>query len=576
MKKQKVLIVDDFGGSSFHRCVLPSKYLQGKVVKFGEEEVELDFVVISRNINEKILADDEVQNGDIIWFNWNIGNSLADIARWRAKKSIKLLYSIDDLWEVSVGNPTYDKIVKQRSKVIQWIAEADIVICSTERLGNHVLQYTKRVIVNHNFLPVGDGQFVSNKEESDKLRVGILGSGSHLPDYRMLKNAINRISKNKELCEKMEFHICGYGDLFKEIKDMIAKKKNISLKLHESLPVNEYMKLYDNIDVILCPLEEIEYNYCKSSLKLAECLASKTIPIGSRIYETKELGGIGIAETPLEYEKWLEHLCNKDSYKKTLDYFTEINGKDNKFEQRIDNLLAVFETLVNVDLSNKLDNIKIYSITYDENQVAEYEQYDNSHIRSLEQKSYLFEWNPIVDIISNKIDDYKGHLGIFSWKFGRKTGFTKNILYKILHEKKFQEYDFINLTKEILKNGKEYMLFTEMWHPGILERIEEVCNVIGLEYTDVPEITNFSNFYLMKAEYYKDFVNNYIKPAIEYMELKPERFMVDAQYKSGLEKEKLKELTGLDFYPFQTFILERLILFYIKDKNLKILSVFNG
>lgn len=36
---------------------------------------------------------------------------------------------------------------------------------------------------------------------------------------------------------------------------------------------------------------------------------------------------------------------------------------------------------------------KIYSIVYDKNQIVEYEKYDNSHIKTIEQKSYLFYKN---------------------------------------------------------------------------------------------------------------------------------------------------------------------------------------
>ena len=33
---------------------------------------------------------------------------------------------------------------------------------------------------------------------------------------------------------------------------------------------------------------------------------------------------------------------------------------------------------------------KIYSIVYDKNQIVEYEKYDNSHIKTIEQRSYFF------------------------------------------------------------------------------------------------------------------------------------------------------------------------------------------
>ena len=58
---------------------------------------------------------------------------------------------------------------------------------------------------------------------------------------------------------------------------------------------------------------------------------------------------------------------------------------------------------------------KIYSIVYDINQCSEYERYDNSHIKTIEDKSYLFEYNPIIDITSKQIEEE--YLGIFSYKF---------------------------------------------------------------------------------------------------------------------------------------------------------------
>ena len=55
---------------------------------------------------------------------------------------------------------------------------------------------------------------------------------------------------------------------------------------------------------------------------------------------------------------------------------------------------------------------KIYSIVYDKNQIVEYEKYDNSHIKTIEQKSYLFEYNVLIDVIDNHniAEDYLGIL----------------------------------------------------------------------------------------------------------------------------------------------------------------------
>ena len=261
------------------------------------------------------------------------------------------------------------------------------------------------------------------------------------------------------------------------------------------------------------------------------------------------------------------------NYLKYREEFCQENLRRNKPEERAKFVTELIELVVNYK-QEEIDNLKLFSIVYDENQEAEFEKYDNSHVRTLEQNSQRFEWNPIVDIVSNKIDNFDGYLGIFSWKFSQKTGLTRELLNKILTRFQFKKYDFIDIARNQL-NGQQYMLFTELSHPGILERIKEVCSIIGLNYTDNPKITNYSNFFIMKSEYYKEFIEDYIKPAIQYIESKPERFMIDAQYKTGLPAEKLLELTGLPYYTLETFILERLILFYVEDKKLKTLKLVN-
>ena len=78
-------------------------------------------------------------------------------------------------------------------------------------------------------------------------------------------------------------------------------------------------------------------------------------------------------------------------------------------------------------------NYKIYSIVYDGNQLHEYEKYDNSHIKSYKDKSYLFEYNVLINVIENhKIDEQ--YLGIFSYKFPMKTGIFKKKLLEYLNK----------------------------------------------------------------------------------------------------------------------------------------------
>ena len=220
----------------------------------------------------------------------------------------------------------------------------------------------------------------------------------------------------------------------------------------------------------------------------------------------------------------------------------------------------------------EVKDVKIHSIIYDQNQKADFEVYDNSHIKTVEQRSYLFEWNAILDI-SSKLTNLEGYIGVFSHKFPQKTGLSPKILNRLLLKNNYQHYDFINLSPQHWKTGREYLQFSEEQHPGLLERLEEICKAVGLKYWHNPKYVNFSNFYITKIEVFNDYVNNYITPAIAYMENNKDRFMIDAQYKGGLNSEELKKVSGLDFYSFHAFVLERLILMYLENKNLKVLNL---
>ena len=209
---------------------------------------------------------------------------------------------------------------------------------------------------------------------------------------------------------------------------------------------------------------------------------------------------------------------------------------------------------------------KIYSIVYDENQLYEYEKYDNSHIKSYEDKSYLFEYNCLIDIIDN-FNINEDYLGIFSYKFPIKTGLFKKKLLKILKDNPNQDI-YIFCTNSNKLKGK-YLSFTEKVHPGFLELFTVLCKDLNLQVKE-PKYIVYSNFFIAKTDIYKEYINNIIKPAIELLETKyKEQVWKDSKYQ-GLGKEKLKQYTGLDYYPFHTFILERLFSIWIENKNYKI------
>lgn len=207
---------------------------------------------------------------------------------------------------------------------------------------------------------------------------------------------------------------------------------------------------------------------------------------------------------------------------------------------------------------------KIYSIVYDEQQTIEYEKYFNQ-IKTIKNKSYLFEYNVLIDIIDNfKIDNDK-YLGIFSHKFPFKTGLFKKKLYWLLENN--PDFDIYGLCLQYNLRGK-YLDFTEKVHPGFKQLFYPLCKDLGLEVKE-PEYVIYSNFVIMKTDIYRDYVNTIIKPAIYLLETKyKDLAWKDSNYK-GLPKDQLKLYTELNYYPFFTFVLERLLNMYINNKDFK-------
>lgn len=221
-------------------------------------------------------------------------------------------------------------------------------------------------------------------------------------------------------------------------------------------------------------------------------------------------------------------------------------------------------------------NYKIYNIAYDPSQFddCEFDIYHNT-VKTVEEKSYLFEYNPILNIMEREKEaDY---VGIFSWKFAMKTTFFKKKLDYLMEKNPNQDiYTICIPYQDITSVG--YYKFTDDYHPGFMDLFKKVCNDLNLDSRE-PKNIIFSNFLVVKWDLYKEFIENIIKPAIELLETKYKDLVwKDASYcgpeKAGLTPEKLKEFTGLDYYPFHTFILERLWSAYLQSRpNIKVLNL---
>lgn len=211
---------------------------------------------------------------------------------------------------------------------------------------------------------------------------------------------------------------------------------------------------------------------------------------------------------------------------------------------------------------------RIYTITYEAGQKSDYVRYDNSHIRTPEQKSYLFEYNPIVDILDNHSISEE-YLGIFSYKFYAKSAFggrslTKKKLDSLLDENPGFDLYGLSRASSSMFAGFE---FVEKVHPGFFNLFFPLCDELGLS-KELPQFMINSNFFIAKTHIYKSYVDDVIKPAISLLDGKYRELAWRKCAYSG--NPNIMQLTGLPCYTFHTFILERMIAQYCLTKELNI------
>lgn len=522
----KILAVyNPLSGGSYHRVKLWSEFVEN--------------VTIVEELTEELVS-----TCNILYIHWNSKTPITTLSIWREKYGFKIIVDIDDVWRDG-EQYIYSNFLSQHLCLL-----ADQVICSTEYLVPGIMEWNKNIKVIPNLLPIGHGQFIPKTKVHKKVRVGIGGSISHYEDYLSLQPIIRNLEKQKWFQDKCEFVIIGYNHLDKRWQKVAKMFKDVKLFKYKS-PEN-YMSLYDEVDIMLMPLLDTELNKGRSDLKIYECVCKGVYPILSNKYQDTLFSN----ELEMFVEDWERSI-------KCIVFDKPEQSKINNVYQTkcVDTRKQIFEQLYlfRVKLERKHD---LYSITYTSEQDVEYPRIIN-RINTVEEKSYLFEYNKILEYTEcwQTYSDVS-YLGYFSHKFPHKTGFYKKYVEEILDN---EDSDVVIFCKQI----SNYFEWTEKQHPGFMDLFIKVCQKLKLVIPpEYPVI--YSNFFAAKAKVYKEYVE-VLKRAIDIMETDPEikdLAWKDANYKTGLNSEDLKKYTGLDHYTFHTFILERLISVWIINKGL--------
>ena len=312
-KKIKVLVApDDNGGVAYWRMMQPHLKLDEL---FGDQ---FD-VIINHYVNWRDLA--YFDQFDLVVFHKGLFNDYEGFQlgiKYCKEHNITVVMDIDDYWELGPWHPQtlHNKATGGAQKTIENLRMADYVTTTTELFAKDIMKINKNVKVFPNAPNTEEPQWKPDYSRTDRLRVGYIMGSTHERDMQQVMGLTNQLGD--EYLKKLQFVLCGFD--IRGTMTIIGPKKEIQgnrpIKPEESvwckyekMVTNNYKTVspeyeaflkrlapdeqypgvekelyrrewtkdltkfgthYNNIDILLAPLDTNAFNYHKSELKVAE------------------------------------------------------------------------------------------------------------------------------------------------------------------------------------------------------------------------------------------------------------------------------------------------------------------
>ena len=315
-KKIKMLVVpSDRTGVGKFRSVDPHVYIG----EHYSDEFDVDVVYNMPNGN----LEEFLKQYDLVHIHKQLDKNcqIIDLIKFLG---IPVIIDIDDHFKLGNDHPMSITAKKDKwhEPIINHLKRADYVTTTTPIFANVIKEYNKNVMVFPNAINPNEEQYTVPKTEGDgRLRVGIICGSSHLKDLELLNGIAKQINK-----DKVQFVLCGFDtrgtrtmykedgttetrpikpeeSVWCEYEKIFTDNYNNCSEEHKKFlfeynayvddpfmnepyrrmwtrDINNYATHYANVDVLIAPLKENEFNKVKSELKEIECGFTHTAFIG--------------------------------------------------------------------------------------------------------------------------------------------------------------------------------------------------------------------------------------------------------------------------------------------------------
>ena len=321
---------------------------------------------ISKNsLKDPKLVMKEMLESDVIVFhraNTNWHHRIGEILKQAGKK---IVFDNDDTFILEQEHPFYgldEKGFEQNKErmnnvINNFIINSDLVTTSTEFLAKEYRKIHDKVVVLPNCVDPDDWS-PPLKNETDKVRIGFVGSVAYNHDFEGIKKVIKKLDEDNKI-QVVLFGLWGNDKrkqnkkveqtLHKEFAfwDTIKNKEQVSWR-----PIEQYFDTLNELrlDMMLIPRRENYFNKCKSNIKFLEA-GMLEIPviaqgfIDSPYEELDGENGILIKDNKDWYDEIMSLVNNKSkrlmigatARKYVLDNYA-INNHKNKWQEVYENI----------------------------------------------------------------------------------------------------------------------------------------------------------------------------------------------------------------------------------------------
>ena len=308
-KKIKMLVIpSDKTGVGKFRSVDPHVY----IAEHYNDDFDVDIMYLEDIPTNDI--EDFLKKYDLIHIHKQLDKELRLMSTIKFL-GIPVIVDVDDYYYLGNDHPMSLSAKKEKwhEAVIRHLEMADYVSTTTDIYAKELKKHNKNVLVFPNAIDPNEKQYCQEKNKSDKLRVGLICGSSHLHDIELL----NGIAETAKQNSNVQLVLCGfdtngtrtiyhndtgqverrpilpqesvwfdyeriitdnYKYLSKEHRDFLLRFvkgvddpfTNEPYRRMWTRNINQYATHYENVDVLLAPLKENDFNKMKSQLKEIE------------------------------------------------------------------------------------------------------------------------------------------------------------------------------------------------------------------------------------------------------------------------------------------------------------------